>query len=95
MLKFRSIIAITLLLAGVLTISNPGHDRHMQAFREAVRKEVPLTGLFHLDTLVSKFQTYHSAILFSWTEVEKEVVTYGFLGSVWVDEQALKQGNRR
>ena len=95
MLSFRSVVALTLLVAAVLVISNPGHDRHMDAFREAVRKEAPLTGLLHLDALVSKFQTYHSAVLFSWTEIDENAVTYGILGSVWVDDQALKQRNQR
>jgi len=93
--KFRSAITIILLVAAVLALSNPGHERHMQAFREAVRKEAPLMSLFNLDELVSKFQVYHSAIIFSWTELEGKVVTYGFLGSVWVDEQAVKQRARR
>ncbi|MGH7960382.1 MAG: hypothetical protein ACRERD_00965 [Candidatus Binatia bacterium] len=93
--KFRTALIIILLAFAVLAIANPSPDRHTRAFREALQEKVPLTGLLNLDVLVSKFQTYHSAVVFSWTEIDSKVVTYGFLGSVWVDEQALQQRNRR
>jgi hypothetical protein len=82
-LKPAVAIAVILVLAVVL---NPSPKQHRVKIKEAVAERSPLAGTLGVGALTAFASTYHSVGIGSYTKVGDHIISYGFLGMVFVAE---------
>jgi hypothetical protein len=79
--------AIAVMLAVlILVLSNPSKEQHRDAFRGAVRRELPLASLLGAGRVASWLTDYHSLGVASFSTLDGSVVTFGAFGIVWAAE---------
>lgn len=83
LLKSAAAIAVILVLAVIL---NPSPKQHRVKIKEAVAERSPLARALGVGALTAFASTYHSVGIGSYTKVGDHVISYGFLGMVFVAE---------
>ena len=82
-------IIIILLVAILLAVTNPRHEGHIQAIKDAYRKKDAVTSVVGQGLLAVNPPTYHNATLVSYTKYKNRLATFGILGYVWVDDKVF------
>jgi hypothetical protein len=78
------VLAATAALFGAAVLLNPSPERHRLKIRQAIAERSPLAGALGIGALTAFTSTYHSLGVASYTEAGERVVSYGFLGMVFV-----------
>jgi hypothetical protein len=82
-----SFLALTAVVLGAAVLLNPSPERHRQRIKEAVAQRSPLAGALGIGALTAFTSTYHSFGIASYTEGGDRVLSYGFLGMVFVKDE--------
>lgn len=79
------VLAVILLAALVL---NPSPEKHRQKIKEAISERSPVAGALGLGALAAFASNYHSVGVASYTTAGDRTLSWGFLGMVFVADQA-------
>lgn len=82
---FSALIVVAALL-GVSVVLNPSAERHRAEIKHTIGERSPLASLLGVGALTAFTSTYHSLGVASYTEAGDRVVSYGFLGMVFVKD---------
>ncbi|HNE72994.1 MAG TPA: hypothetical protein PLJ81_12580 [Giesbergeria sp.] len=63
---------------------NPSAERHRSQIKESIAERSPLAGLLGVGALTAFVSNYHSLGVASYTRVQNNPVSVGFLGMVFV-----------
>jgi hypothetical protein len=79
-------IIIVLLVAILLSVTNPSKEAHREAIGREYGREHPVAGAVGLGAISAEAPTYHSFVLGSYTTVGDSITSIGALGMVQVPE---------
>ena len=80
----KKAIWFILFIVGALVITNPSYDTHKNKINREVKADKPLIGKLGGGKLLSALTNYNNYFLFSTTELDGEVLSYGAMGVVLV-----------
>lgn len=85
-MRLLSALIVVAALCGVAVVLNPSAERHRAEIKHAIRDRSPLASMLGVGALTAFTSTYHSLGVASYTEADNRVVSYGFLGMVFVKD---------
>ena len=80
---------IGLLVLIVLAMTNPSQDRHEQIIKDTVVQDRSVEEVVDVAAKAVPRPKYHSLLVFSWTTMDDELISFGVLGFVWANEIAV------
>ena len=83
-------IIIIMLVIILLAVTNPNHDAHIEAIKDAYWKKDPVTSAVGLGMLVINPPKYNNMTLLSYTKYKNKLSTVGIFGYVWVDDKVFR-----
>lgn len=78
-----SIVALVVVIV-LAVLTNPSPERHRARIAEAIAQRSPLAKVLGVGALTAFVSNYHSLGVASYTKAGDRVVSYGFLGMVFV-----------
>lgn len=82
----KNILWFVIFVLGGLVVTNPSYDTHKNKINQEVKADHPLIGKLGAGKLVSALTNYNNYFLFSTTELDGDVVSYGVLTVVVVKD---------
>jgi len=87
--RFLESAALALALALLLMLSNPAAERHEHALAEAAPAGVDMSRERGVMRVGRQIPRYRNLLVFSYTSLDGDIVTWGVLGNVWVAADAV------
>ena len=83
-------VIIILLVAILLAVTNPKHEGHIQAIKDAYKQKDIVSSVVVTGILAVAPPAYHNLTLLSYTRHKNKLASIGILGYVWVNDQVYK-----